>query len=130
MGTGAFVVCTARVARESASLWLELLGCSIRTASRTMTASRTIHTMTLVRCLPRFGPDHAPRQISPASGQRRGRQRKLIDPTMVTVSMETVLPVPWLCDVTARPRRIGPLRLVRLTVDPGTAVQVDPSGDV
>jgi hypothetical protein len=32
-------------------LWLDSLGCIIRTPSRTMAASNAIQTMTLVRCL-------------------------------------------------------------------------------
>ena len=50
MDTGALVVCEARIARGSVSLWLDALGCMIRTASKTMAASNTIQTMTLVRC--------------------------------------------------------------------------------
>src|SRR5438132_3314698 len=48
---------------------------------------------------------------------------------MLTVSIVTVLRAPGLCEVTARPCRMEPLML-KVTVEPGIAVQVTPSLDV
>ena len=45
---------------------------------------------------------------------------------MRTVSKTTVLKAAVLCDVTAIPAKIGPLRF-RVTLDPGMSVQVAPS---
>src|SRR5262245_1460730 len=46
------------------------------------------------------------------------------------VSKVTALSAPPLCDVTAIPASSGPVRLLRLSVEPSIAVQVIPSVDV
>src|SRR6516225_2971287 len=48
---------------------------------------------------------------------------------LATVSIVTVSPVPWLWEVMANPAKICPV-MAMATVDPATAVQLFPSGDV
>ncbi len=48
----------------------------------------------------------------------------------ITVSKTAVPALPLLWEVTARPRNKVPVRLAKVMVDPGTVVQVTPSGEV
>jgi hypothetical protein len=49
---------------------------------------------------------------------------------VTTEFMTAVARVPWLCEVSASPSSRVPVRLASVCDDPGTGVQVRPSGDV